>query len=415
MENVGNAANIVGLTSGCLDLLGVIKTSVRYIEEVPEGKEDRDRLKEQVVVLGTLLPMFMRRLNKTSGNSGGLSASEVKELERVFPRCLNILADIKNELAKAERNMGLALWPFTKESIAEKLEYLGRMLQWLEIAVDCGISEMVENIQKDLHAFEKNFSTIDTRITDLASGQQDMQRTIGTVHKHISRIESSITDQERTELATWLFHIDFGKQWVDYLDNYSEGTARWVLETSEMKAWINGNLRLLWCQGPLPILLFYCNYNSHYTTRNYVEALLKQLVLQECVTEDCITKLKEAMLRSKTLPQRELQALLIAQLHHHKGFIIIDAFDEISQTGVQKDLLQIISESGVKVLVTSRPHIMDLKADAILEITAAPDDIRTFIEAQLQINDISRLREKAPDLKEIIITGVQKKSSGMYV
>ncbi|KIJ43788.1 hypothetical protein M422DRAFT_252680 [Sphaerobolus stellatus SS14] len=126
------------------------------------------------------------------------------------------------------------------------------------------------------------------------------------------------------------------------------------------------------------------------------------------------------MLSSKTLPQKELQALLIAQLHHHhhhhhKGFIIIDAFDEISQTGVQKDLLQIISESGVKVLVTSRPHIMNLKADAILKITAAPDDIRTFIEAQLEINDISRLRGKAPDLKDIIITGVQKKSSGIFL
>ena len=139
MEKVSNAANIVGLASGCLDLVGAIKTSVGYIEEIPEGKEDRDRLKEQVVVLRTLLPMFMRRLNKTSGNYGGLSASEIKDLERIFPRCLNILADIKNELAKAGRNMGPALWPFTKESIAEKLEYLGRMLQWLEIAVDCGI------------------------------------------------------------------------------------------------------------------------------------------------------------------------------------------------------------------------------------------------------------------------------------
>ncbi|KIJ51670.1 hypothetical protein M422DRAFT_243991 [Sphaerobolus stellatus SS14] len=362
MQTVSNAANIVGLASGCLDLLGVIKTSVGYIEEVPEGKEDRDRLKEQVAVLSAFLPMFMRRLNKTSGNSGGLSASETKDLERVFPRCLNILADIKNELAKAERNMGLALWPFTKESIAEKIEYLGRMLHWLEIAVEYGISEMVENIQKDLHALEKNFGTIDTQLTGIASGQQDIgdnlktvQRTVDTVHKHVSRIESSITDQECTELATWLFRVDFGKQWVDYLDDYSEGTARW-------------------CQGPpgvgktmiaqgisVPILFFYCNYNSHYTTRNYVEALLRQLVLQKWVTDDCIMKLKEAKSESKTLLQRELQALLIAQLHHHhKSFIIIDGFDEISQTGVQKNILQIISESGVKVLVTSRPHIMDL-------------------------------------------------------
>ncbi|KIJ43787.1 hypothetical protein M422DRAFT_252679 [Sphaerobolus stellatus SS14] len=257
MENVGNAANIVGLTSGCLDLLGVIKTSVRYIEEVPEGKEDRDRLKEQIIVLGTLLPMFMRRLNKTSGNSGDLSASETKDLERVFPRCLDILADIKDELEKAGKNARPALWPLTEEYIGKKLEYLEKMVQWLHIAVEDGIDKMVENIQKDLHAFEKNFSGIDTQLTGITSGQQDIgvnlktvQRTVGTVHKHVSRIESSITDQERTELATWLFHVDFGKQWVDYLDNYSEGTARWVLETSKMKAWINGDLRVLWCQGP---------------------------------------------------------------------------------------------------------------------------------------------------------------------
>ncbi|KIJ40451.1 hypothetical protein M422DRAFT_256700 [Sphaerobolus stellatus SS14] len=257
MEKVGNATNIVGLASGCLDLLGVIKTSVGYIEEVREGKEDRDKLKEQIAILSTLLPIFMRRLNKTSGNTGGLSASETKELKRVFPRCLNILADIKNKLEKAERNMGPALWPFTKESIAEKLEYLGRMLQWLEIAVDSGISEMVENIQKDLHAFGKNFSTIDTQLTDIANGQQDIsdslkmvQRTVGTAHERVSRIESSITDQERHDLATWLSPVNVDETLIDNLDGYSEGTAGWIFKTFQMKAWMTGELCFLWCQGP---------------------------------------------------------------------------------------------------------------------------------------------------------------------
>ncbi|KIJ40461.1 hypothetical protein M422DRAFT_256715 [Sphaerobolus stellatus SS14] len=155
-----------------------------------------------------------------------------------------------------------------------------------------------------------------------------------------------------------------------------------------------------------------------------MQALLKQLLLQQCVEADAIKKLKEAKSKSELLRKTDLQTLLTAQLHHLKGFIIIDAFDEISQKDVQTGLLnlfkQIVSKIGVKVLLMSRPHIkdimdiMDLKADAILEITATPGDIQRFIEAQLKVNNISNLREKG-DLEEKVITGIQKKSSGIFL
>ncbi|KIJ32992.1 hypothetical protein M422DRAFT_35674 [Sphaerobolus stellatus SS14] len=242
MQNVGNAANIVGLASGCLDLLGVIKTSIGYAVEgelLPDGKADRDSQREQVAIRMRLLTLLMSRLNEMSTNSGVLSASEIPELEKAFVRCINILTDIKNKLKGAEKNVGTAgqiFWPFTKDNLVERLEYLDKMVHWLQTADQYGIGEMVKSIQKDQH--------------DIGDNLKKMQRTVGTVHEHVSRIESFITDQERHDLATWLSPVNVHEILIDNLDGHSEGTADWIFKTSQMKAWMTGDLCFLWCQGP---------------------------------------------------------------------------------------------------------------------------------------------------------------------
>ncbi|KIJ40460.1 hypothetical protein M422DRAFT_32279 [Sphaerobolus stellatus SS14] len=263
MQNVGNAANIAGLASGCLDLLGVIKTSIGYAVEgelLLDGRADRDSRREEVAILMQLLTLLMSRLKEISTDPGVLSAFEIPELEKAFVRCIIILTDIKNKLKGAEQNVGTAaqiFWPFTKDYLAEKLDYLKKMAHWLHIALQYGIGKMVENIQKYLHIFEKNFSTVGTQLTGIASGQQDIgenlkttQRAIGTVHEAVSHIKFSITEQERHDLATWLSPVNVDETLIDNLDGHSEGTADWIFKTSQMKAWMTGELRFLWCQGP---------------------------------------------------------------------------------------------------------------------------------------------------------------------
>ncbi|KIJ51970.1 hypothetical protein M422DRAFT_243542 [Sphaerobolus stellatus SS14] len=242
LQNVGNATNVVSLVPGCLDLITVIQKSIGYAVEgelLPDGKADRDSRREQVEILMSLLTLLMSRVNEMSTNSGVLSDSEIPELEKAFVRCINILTDIENKLKGAEQNVGTAgqiFWPFTKDDLAEKLEYLEKMVHWLQIAVQYGIGEMVENIQKDQHDIGDNLKTV--------------QRTVGTVHEQVSRIESSITDQERHDLATWLSPVNVDETLIDKLDGHLEGTADWIFKTSQMKAWMTGDLCFLWCQGP---------------------------------------------------------------------------------------------------------------------------------------------------------------------
>ncbi|KIJ40438.1 hypothetical protein M422DRAFT_32273, partial [Sphaerobolus stellatus SS14] len=177
-----------------------------------------------------------------------------------------------------------------------------------------------------------------------------MQRTVGTVHEHVSHIKSSITGTD-SRLGIGNISVERLDIWRCTFPIVSRITWCWenndcvrhlILAVISFTQNLYRSLVIKALQKSfklVPVLFFYCTYKTQYTLRNYVEVLLKQLLVQQCVTADGITRLKEAKLRSEDLSQAELQTLLIEQLHQHlKGFIIIDAFDEISEPRTRKEL-----------------------------------------------------------------------------
>ncbi|KIJ55867.1 hypothetical protein M422DRAFT_151375, partial [Sphaerobolus stellatus SS14] len=177
--------------------------------------------------------------------------------------------------------------------------------------------------------------------------------------------------KELEELAAWLSPLDFEKLLADYIDSRTEDTVTWVLETSEMKAWMNGDLGLLWCRGhpgvgktmitsvvidklrksdtTVPVLFAYCNYKSQFTTRNYLEVFLKQLVLKNFITDESIELFKKVKSNSETVSEDQLLETFISELQLcSKAFIIIDAFDEILTIGQEDSYIYEQDEKHVE-------------------------------------------------------------------
>ncbi|KIJ42691.1 hypothetical protein M422DRAFT_170848, partial [Sphaerobolus stellatus SS14] len=247
-------------------------------------------------------------------------------------------------------------------------------------------------------------------------------------------------DHEREVLANRLSSLDFGKVLADNLDAHTEGTGAGLIACPEMEGWMNGKLGLLWCYGnpgvgktmisslviktltkknpTAPVLFIYCNHTSQLATRNYLGAVLKQLLIYPFVTESMTKAIKAIYSRPQIPDQKELQSILTKELSQHsKAFLVLDAFDEIFEETVRHDLVklfeELISGGQTHVMITSRPHIRSIKAEVVLEIVADSVDIRTFINSE--IGKIPILNRTPWEFKDKIIKEVQQKSSGIFL
>jgi len=97
---------------------------------------------------------------------------------------------------------------------------------------------------------------------------------------------------------------------------------------------------------------------------------------------------------------------------------MLDAFDECDaqQHPDIISLIQQFCDSGMKVYVTTRHHLLEyLKAEfqwaTIMKISAKNDDVRTYLTWQLS----KKKKRISDDLKAKIIRTISSKAHGMYV
>lgn len=102
-------------------------------------------------------------------------------------------------------------------------------------------------------------------------------------------------------------------------------------------------------------------------------------------------------------------------------FIVIDALDEISVGQQRKQtfrLLESLLAVGVKLLVTSRPHLADiehaLKGSVQFSIESDQEDIKAYISQKLdESTDMEDLLDET--VKADILDKISQRASGMYV
>ncbi|KAJ6545382.1 hypothetical protein B0H19DRAFT_843257, partial [Mycena capillaripes] len=111
-----------------------------------------------------------------------------------------------------------------------------------------------------------------------------------------------------------------------------------------------------------------------------------------------------------------------AIFEYSKVFILVDALDEYPEER-RDGLLLLPSELGpiVNIMLTSRPHI---KIDNVfpesrtetLEICAAQDDIRQYLDAQISKSPrLSKHIKSCPSLREKIETTILQRCDGMFL
>ncbi|KIJ42750.1 hypothetical protein M422DRAFT_254207 [Sphaerobolus stellatus SS14] len=418
--------------------IGLATTIKGYIDSVKGGKEHRNRLRDGLTALQFLLPLLESRLQPALQGINSVSPKKIEELQKIFTIYQEILDEIEKKLTKAEKKERKLLWPFDKDDIINKLEKLEKLASWVHIAIDVGIGEMIEQIHKDVYSVKGTMDTFTSQLADIFSSQQELHSSIKKANQDISYVKSTLDYHEREALANSLSSLDFGKVLAENLDAHTKGTGAGLIASPQMEGWMKGKPSLLWCRGnpgigktislviralteqnpATPVLFIYCNHTSQLATRNYLEAVLKQLLIYPFVTEGTTKAIKAMQSRPQIPDQKELQSILIKELSQHsRAFLVLDAFDEIFNETVRHNLVdlfgELISGGQTHVVITSRPHISSIKAEAILEIVADSADIRTFIISEIE--KISILKRKPWEFKDKIIKEVQQKSSGIFL
>lgn len=167
------------------------------------------------------------------------------------------------------------------------------------------------------------------------------------------------------------------------------------------------------------MLFIYCNYKTQFTAKQYLEALLRQLLLCKSDRDDIILSLKEIKSHGWVPNLAKLQNIIQTQLSKFShSYIILDALDEILDDNVREVLLNSIqglsSNSHAHILITSRPHITDSHNYPVLEIQSDSSDIHIFLQKQLSnIPNIKDLKKRVQNIEEIIVEEVYEKSSDM--
>jgi hypothetical protein len=121
----------------------------------------------------------------------------------------------------------------------------------------------------------------------------------------------------------------------------------------------------------------------------------------------------------KTRPTlRECANLFQSAIDHFpKVYIVIDALDELPETGqVRQSFLEGIGVlDRVSILVTSRniPIESELRNTTRLDVWAHDLDIREYLEERIKSTRLQRLIKKDPTLNNAIKTTILAKANGM--
>lgn len=246
----------------------------------------------------------------------------------------------------------------------------------------------------------------------------------------------------------WLSTDDYGAQHSDVLNNRSEGTGKWLLNSKEYQDWLSGSWQTLFCPGipgagktvitstvindlmcrfnddnKIAIAFIYCNFRRQdsQSLDKLLSSLLRQLCSHLSFVPDLVRKLFDKHEFNSTRPSKaDLEGTLRTILDSfEKIFIVIDAFDECqSSDGNRSSLPDTIfgfqREANVNFFATSRhlPEIEDkFKGMPCLEIAATSDDLTTYMQENM--SKLPEFVRQSESLQDEILDHVIQASQGM--
>ncbi|KAL8820153.1 MAG: hypothetical protein Q9223_001570 [Gallowayella weberi] len=324
-------------------------------------------------------------------------------------------------------------YPFQQKTLEKLSQTISDMRGNLNVATD--------TLQLDVSITSLDrLQQVDTNIAKLNEGQTQA-------------VLRELQVEERNAL-TWLSPLEFYSKQNDSLSRHQAGTGRWLLDSTEFSSWVDGDQRVLWCPGMhvlldsarfanaiggssmvighleekhksqnVAIAYVYCVHNAeHQSASNFLGNLLGQLALQSPTFPEDIKSCHKQHSRNGTRPAlSDLSRLLASQVQlFDKVFVLVDALDECpDHDGTRASFLSNVYElpASTKLMVTSRdlPSIASLfKDDLRLDIRAREEDVKLFIESQMeQRRELNDLLENRDDIRSIIAKTIVDLSNGI--
>jgi len=161
-------------------------------------------------------------------------------------------------------------------------------------------------------------------------------------------------------------------------------------------------------------IYYYFNFKEKHA--DVAGCLLKQIIGFLPRLPQAVEDLYDRSVWRSTYPREAdfVQLITKCAVNTSPIFVVLDGLDECPK-GQQTETLSVTEnfcQGGLKVLITSRPHVLRLpvtiKQTAILEIRASEQDIAQYLAVRLSDQDIDE------SLKRDIINTIRKKADGMY-
>ncbi|OJJ04862.1 hypothetical protein ASPVEDRAFT_820446 [Aspergillus versicolor CBS 583.65] len=276
---------------------------------------------------------------------------------------------------------------------------------------------------------------------------------VASIEDNVSAMRTIHDKEKKDKILSWLSPLTHSDEQTAHMDKRAANTGKWFLELTEFQELVNGSNVTVYCHGipgggksslvslaidylyklrrqreglGIAYLFFSFDRGTMQSLPNLIAALAKQFAMQFPSLPQVVEEFYETHSSQQRRPSiRELILLLKQLINGFKtSIIVLDALDEcMDSSETLGKFMQILfqlqnenKEMATNILATSRinHNIKTLfnKSPYIIEIRARDDDLREYLDAELETVQQDKLdgglREQARD-------NIIRASDGMFL
>lgn len=419
-EVLAVASGIAGLLSLTIEVYSV---SSRYISCVQQASRSILDIQRELKVLKTILSELDKALEATEADALFKERPSVLSSIENTEEYREVLQRLQAKLLKESAKTGITAklksftWPFSEERTQGILDVLRR----------------------HVNAFGQALSI-------------DSFRVEFEILKEVQFLSKRQRENTQTRLLEWLSPKaqDVKQKQHDIFARRVGSTGNWLLVHEDFRHWSSDpSPPILWCSGdpgtgktvlssividqlsrkcqPDKVVqaVIYCDYKdqANQTALNILGNITRQVIQGQSSSSKPLEDLYESLTKRSALPNlKDFEVLLHTVCRDFENvYLVIDALDELPPDR-RKALLPVLLglQKGqlAKVLVTSRPHPLDIQRafqkQTKLEIRASDDDVQQFVRSQVDDDDdLLDAMDDDEQMKEEVIETITTAAQGM--
>ncbi|KAI1125954.1 hypothetical protein F5Y10DRAFT_279158 [Nemania abortiva] len=226
---------------------------------------------------------------------------------------------------------------------------------------------------------------------------------VSRIEKNVEVVRSNASRENDLSILNWISSVDYGPQQSDVFNIATPRTGRWTAtlfytgmpdagETVLTSIIIKDLSDRFRNNTAIGIAYIYFNFRrqEEQTLEALKSSLLKQLSERQSSLPEYLRNLYQDHEETRTRPSsKELsEALDLALAAYSRVYVVIDALDECDTSNGCRDrflseIFRIQSSGRVSILATSRDNLeiqCRFEGSAVLEIRAAQDDVRKYLD-----------------------------------